>query len=86
MQMTEDASLLDSVDARLLGLEAIVKADKAMTELLRSGRNGWIVAHSAADAGGRQRSSAQHHDDFASDAPTLQTTLDLILGTAEVRP
>ncbi len=66
---------------RVLGLEAAVKADRAMTKLLRSGRNEWIVASGAAETSGRPRSSAQHHDDFAGDAPTLATTADFILGS-----
>jgi Papain family cysteine protease len=70
---------------RLLGLETAVRADHAMTELLHSGRNDWIVASGAADAGSRLRSSAQHHDDFAGDAPTWQATIDLIVGAAEPR-
>ena len=63
-----------------------MRADHAMTELLRTGRNDWIVASGAADAGSRLRSSAQHHDDFAGDAPTLQATIDLIVGAGEPRP
>ena len=64
----------------ILGLELALKADGAMKKLLRSGRNEWIVASGPADASPDPRSAARHHDDFAGDAPTLQATVDVILG------
>jgi hypothetical protein len=64
----------------ILGLELALKADSAMKKLLRNGRNEWIVASGAAKADRDPRSTARHHDDFAGDVPTLQATVDVILG------